>query len=96
MTIDARGISVAIALEASHANSFEHVVIQLLAGVIGAAIIGLTILLTYRYARRVSNRIGQSGTAVLVRLSAFIMLCIGVGISWSGIKSLLGEIGIRA
>ena len=32
---------------------------------------------------------------VLVRLSDFIMLCIGVGISWHGIKSLLGEIGIH-
>jgi hypothetical protein len=32
---------------------------------------------------------------VLVRLSAFIMLCIGVGISWDGIKSLLTEIGIH-
>jgi multiple antibiotic resistance protein len=31
---------------------------------------------------------------VLMRLSAFIMLCIGVGICWNGVKSLLAEIGI--
>jgi hypothetical protein len=31
---------------------------------------------------------------VVVRLSALIMLCIGVGITWNGVKSLLAEIGI--
>jgi multiple antibiotic resistance protein len=33
---------------------------------------------------------------VVVRLSAFIMLCIGVGITWNGIKALLAEIGISS
>ena len=62
---------------------------------IGAAVIALCILLTYRYAHRVSRKIGHTGMMVVVRLSAFIMLCIGVGISWDGIKSLLAEIGIH-
>ena len=31
-----------------------------------------------------------------VRLSAFIMVCIGVGISWNGVKALLAEVGIAA
>jgi len=30
----------------------------------------------------------------VVRLSAFIMLCIGVGITWNGVKALLAEVGI--
>ena len=33
---------------------------------------------------------------LVVRLSAFIMLCIGVGISWNGVKLLLAEIGIHS
>jgi len=96
MTIDAGGISVAITVGAFHANSFKHTVIQLLAGVIGSAVIALSILLTYRYAHRVSGWIGHTGMMVLVRLSAFIMLCIGVGISWDGVKSLLAEVGIHS
>ena len=96
MTIDAGVISVAITVGAFHAGSLEHTVIQLLAAIIGAAIISLCILLTYRYAHRLSKRLGQAGTMFLVRLSAFIMLCIGVGISWNGIKSLLGEVGIHS
>jgi len=31
----------------------------------------------------------------VLRLPAFIMVCIGVGISWNGIKSLLAQIGIK-
>jgi multiple antibiotic resistance protein len=68
--------------------------IQLLAAVIGAGVIALIILLTYRYAQRVGRRIGYTGMTVVVRLSAFIMVCIGVGITWNGVKSLLAEIGI--
>ena len=95
MTIDAGAISVAITVGANHAHSFEKAVIQVLAAIIGAAIIALSVLLTYRYAHRVISRLGNTGALVLVRLSAFIMLCIGVGISWNGIKSLLVEIGIQ-
>ena len=70
--------------------------IQLLASVIGAGIIALSILLTYRYAQRVGKWIGHTGMMVVVRLSAFIMLCIGVGIGWNGIKALFNEVGIHA
>jgi multiple antibiotic resistance protein len=94
MTIDAGSISVAITVGAFHAQSLKHTVIQLLADVIGAAVIALCILLTYRYAHRISRKIGHTGMTVLIRLSAFIMLCIGVEIGWNGIKSLLAEIGI--
>jgi len=94
LTIDAGVISVAITVGANHARTFKHVVIQLLATVIGAGIIALSILLTYRYAQRVGGRIGHTGMVAVVRLTAFIMLCIGVGIVWNGVKSLLAEIGV--
>ena len=96
MTIDAGVISVAITVGAFHANSFQHVVIQVLAAVIGSTVIALLIFLTYRYAHRVSSLIGKTGMMVLIRLSAFIMLCIGVGICWNGISLLLAEVGIHS
>ncbi|WP_019938906.1 MarC family protein [Bordetella sp. FB-8] len=95
MTIDAGVISVAITVGAFHSDTLKHTVIQLLADIVGAAVIALTILLTYRYAHRVSKWIGDTGTTVLIRLSAFMMLCIGVGICWNGIKSLLMEVGVH-
>jgi multiple antibiotic resistance protein len=94
MLIDAGDISVAIIVGANHAHSFKHAVIELIAVVVGAGIIAMSILLTYRYAQRVGKRIRNTGMIVVVRLSAFIMVCIGVGITWNGIKTLLAEIGI--
>ena len=95
MTIDGGVIAVAITVGAFHSHSIKSAVIQLVAAIIGAGIIAISILLTYRYAHRVSNLIGNTGMRVVVRLSAFIMLCIGVGISWNGVRSLLAEIGIH-
>ena len=96
LTIDAGVISVAITVGANHAHTFRHAMIQVLATVIGAGIIALAILLAYRYAQRGGNRIGHTGMMMVVRLSAFIMVCIGVGITWNGIKALLAEVGVRA
>jgi multiple antibiotic resistance protein len=94
LTIDAGVISIAITVGANHAHTFTHVVIQLLVSVCGAGIIAGTVLLTYRYAQRVGRRIGHTGMEVIVRLTAFIVLCIGVGITWNGVRSLLGEMGL--
>ena len=96
LTIDAGVISVAITVGANHAHTFQHAIIQLLAAVLGAGLIGLCILLAYRYAQRGGQRIGHTGMMVVVRLSAFIMVCIGVGISWNGVKALLAEVGVSA
>jgi multiple antibiotic resistance protein len=93
LTIDAGAISVAITVGANHAHTFKSVMIQVLASCIGAGIIALSILLAYRYAQRGGRRIGHTGMTVVVRLSAFIMVCIGVGISWNGAKALLSEAG---
>lgn len=96
LTVDAGVISVAITVGANHAHTIKHALIQLAAAVMGAIIVALTVLLTYRYAAPVGRKIGEMGMTVTLRLSAFITLCIGVGICWNGVKSLLAEVGLRA
>ena len=59
----------------------------------GGAVAGLlaivaTIYLCYRFADRLVHLLGTSGTNVVVRLSAFILLCIGIQILWSGWSEL--------
>ena len=49
----------------------------------------LTIFLCYRFAGRMVSLLGASGINVLVRLSAFILLCIGIQIIWSGYSALV-------
>ncbi len=59
----------------------------------GAAVVSiiamvLTIYFAYRFAESTVRVLGKTGTNVLVRLSAFIMLCIGIEILWNGYSAL--------
>ena len=89
LTVGPGGISVAITLGA---NTFEaglyHVglVVSMVAGV---ALVALSIYLCYRFAENIAHLLGRTGTSVLLRLSAFIALCIGVQIAWNGISALM-------
>jgi multiple antibiotic resistance protein len=96
LSIDGGVISVAITVGANHAHTIANELIQILAAAIGAAIVAFSIFLTYRYAQRVGKRIGVTGMTVVLRLSAFIVLCIGVGITWNGVKALLTEVGYQS
>jgi multiple antibiotic resistance protein len=93
LSVDAGGISVAITVGTRHAQGMDTA-LQLAGSAIGTALVALSIFLTYRYAQRLSQRIGPTGMTVLFQLSAFITLCIGVEISWTGVQSLLGTLGI--
>jgi multiple antibiotic resistance protein len=60
----------------------------------GAAVAGLfaiaaTIYVCYRFAKRSVGALGERGTNVLVRLSAFILFCIGIEIIWNGYTALV-------
>ena len=92
LTVDPGAISVAITLGANHAHGVERVVIGLLAGITGTALISLCVWLAYRYAERVARWLGHTRVMIVLRLSAFIVLCIGVEITWNGIKSLATEL----
>jgi multiple antibiotic resistance protein len=94
LTIDPGAISVAITVGANHAHTVERVIMQVVAAFIGTGIVAASILLIYRYAARVGKWIGHTGMMVMLRLSAFIVLCIGVQIAWNGIKSLLATVEI--
>ena len=54
----------------------------------GIVAIVATVYLCYRFAESTVAALGKEGTNVVVRLSAFIMLCIGIQIMWSGWKDL--------
>ena len=92
LTVGPGGISVAIAL-GSQRPSGDHEWSQMVA-LSGAAITGilaiaLTVFVCYRSAESVVALLGKSGTNVVVRLSAFILLCIGIQILWTGIRALI-------
>jgi multiple antibiotic resistance protein len=92
LSVDAGAIAIAITVGANHAHTVKYALLQLLAAVLGAFIIALSLLFTYRYAEPVGRRLGPTGMTIILRLSAFITLCIGVGITWDGAKSLLEQL----
>jgi multiple antibiotic resistance protein len=54
----------------------------------GLLAIGLSIYVAYRFAGNLSRFLGASGVEVLVRLSAFLLMCIGIEFLWSGYLAL--------
>ena len=62
---------------------------EFIANLVAVTIVALSVFLCYRSASRVIASLGETGTAVFLRLSSFILLCIGVSIMWSGIADLV-------
>ena len=55
----------------------------------GMVVIGLALFVAFRYATQLLKPLGETGTTVFLRLSAFILLCLGVQIVWDGISELV-------
>lgn len=56
---------------------------------VGLVAIGLSIYIAYRFAENLARRLGATGLEVMVRLSAFILMCIGIEIIWNGYSALI-------
>jgi multiple antibiotic resistance protein len=89
LTVGPGSISVAVTLGANQDPGVRALVVTTLAHVIGIMIITVAVYLCYRYAEKILGKLGPTGTGILVRLSAFILLCIGVQIGWNGIHGLV-------
>jgi multiple antibiotic resistance protein len=51
-------------------------------------LIGLSIFLCYGFADRLARLLGATAMTVIVQLSSFLLVCIGVQIMWNGMKAL--------
>jgi multiple antibiotic resistance protein len=67
-------------------------IIFLAASLAAIVVIAAAIFLCFAYADRVRSLLGQGGTDIAVRLSAFILFCLGVQILWSGCSELLRSV----
>jgi multiple antibiotic resistance protein len=56
---------------------------------IGILLAAITVYLSYGYADRIMRTLGPSGSQVILRLSSFILLCIGLQILWKGVHTLM-------
>ncbi len=89
LTVGPGSISVAITLGANEPRHLGANLLAILAAVVGSALVALSIYVCYGFADRLAAVIGDSGMSIVLRLSSFLLVCIGVQIVWNGASSLL-------
>ena len=89
LTVGPGSISVAITLGANGPHNLSANLLSVLAAMVGSLIIAISIYLCYAFADRLAGALGPTGTIVILKLSSFLLLCIGVQIVWNGLSQLL-------
>jgi multiple antibiotic resistance protein len=95
LTVGPGSITVAITLGSQRpqgASGIRDLALIASGAVAGLIAIALTIYLCYRSAERLERVLGKTGTNVMLRLSAFILVCIGIQICWAGVSALLATL----
>lgn len=92
LTVGPGSISVAITLGSRKPDAdfrITEVALHAVGALIGLIAIAASIYIAYRFADRIARLLGETGIEVLVRLSAFIVMCIGIQIIWNGYTALV-------
>jgi multiple antibiotic resistance protein len=89
LTVGPGSISVAITLGANVPRHHGWNFLGMLAIFIGCAIIAISIFLCYGFSDRLARALGATAMGVIMRLSSFLLVCIGMQIFWNGAKALL-------
>jgi multiple antibiotic resistance protein len=92
LTVGPGSISVAITLGANAPHHARGDLLLIAAAVAGSMLTALSVYLCYASAERMSRLIGAAGMGVIMRLSSFLLLCIGVQIVWNGVSALLSTL----
>jgi multiple antibiotic resistance protein len=91
LTVGPGAIAVAITY-GSHRPLASNLTVTVAAAIAGLLAISATVYVCYRFAEQLARALGPTGINVLVRLSAFILICIGIQICWSGARELIGSL----
>jgi multiple antibiotic resistance protein len=95
LTVGPGSIAVAITVGANRTEGSEWRWPLIVGLLIGALAIAVSIYLSYRFAERIAAALGENAMNVVIRLSSFILVCIGVQISWNGLSALLRSVLAR-
>jgi multiple antibiotic resistance protein len=92
LTVGPGSIAVALTLGSNaHEESHMQLLESALISTIGIVLIGITIYLCYRFSDALERFLGANGTSIVVRLSAFILVCIGIQIMFNGADEFYTE-----
>jgi multiple antibiotic resistance protein len=89
ITAGAGSLAVTISLSSRISRSGTNELVGYGATIVGIVLVFASVALCYRFADTIFRRIGHVGTNVVTRLTAFILLAIGVEMVWGGLKPLI-------
>jgi multiple antibiotic resistance protein len=89
LTVGPGSISVAITLGANIPHHLGPNILAILSAVVASFLVAVSIYLCYGFADRMAAIIGESGMSIVLRLSSFLLVCIGVQIFWNGASALM-------
>ncbi|WP_374399543.1 MarC family protein [Niveibacterium sp.] len=89
LTVGPGSIAVALTLGASVYQGGKRPIAAPLGALLAVLIVAIIIYLCYGFADRIVGLLGKTGTTVMLRLTAFVLLCIGIEIFWGGASDLL-------
>jgi multiple antibiotic resistance protein len=97
LTVGPGSMSVAVSIGSRrpvNASNLADIALHGIGAALGLIAIGASIYIAYRFAGNLTRFLGASGVEVLVRLSAFILMCIGIEFLWSGYLALTAAHGL--
>jgi multiple antibiotic resistance protein len=89
LTVGPGSITVAITLGANESHSGHHIIYSIVGALIGSVLVAASVYLCYAFADRLARALGETAMNVIMRLSSFLLVCIGVQIVWNGLSALL-------
>ncbi|MFZ0581683.1 MAG: MarC family protein [Candidatus Acidiferrales bacterium] len=92
LTVGPGSISIAITLGANSTHRYGFHILLILSALLATALLGVSIYLCYGFSDRLARAVGETGMTVIIRLSSFLLVCIGVQIMWNGLSALLPSV----
>jgi multiple antibiotic resistance protein len=92
LTVGPGSISVAITLGANAARHNTPIYLDVIVLTIGSALLALSVYICYGFSDRIAMLLGPTAMSVIMRLSSFLLVCIGVQIFWNGASELLHSV----
>lgn len=85
-------VMISLGLSRSAYSGFPQDLEFFVASLLATIVIAVVIYICFAYSDRVEIMLGRGGTDIVVRLTAFILFCLGVQIIWTGGSELLGSV----
>lgn len=94
LTVGPGSISVAITLGANETHHDQSILVSMIGAVIGAVLMAASVYLCYAFADRLAEVLGATSMTVIMRLSSFLLVCIGTQIIWNGLSAMLKSLPV--